>query len=83
MELELEYDLNSVLRPADNPGIRKKIVEMELVEEEGGGSGFGFTLRGGAYGPDPTKNRPLTVTAIRTGGAAHRYGLGFKGFCNQ
>lgn len=41
--------------------------------EDGAGGGlFGFTLRGGAYGPDRAKNRPLTVMAIRPGGAAHR-----------
>lgn len=34
---------------------------------------YGITIRGGAYGPDSTKNRPITITSIRTGGPAHRF----------
>lgn len=79
VELELEYDLNSadlILRRDELPlkGNGRKIAEIELREEGEPGEGlFGMTLRGGAYGPDPEKNRPLTVTGIRTGGAAHRW----------
>lgn len=40
------------------------------LEKEGGS--FGITLRGGAYGPDSTKSRPITVTCIRQGGPADR-----------
>lgn len=46
---------------------RAKVVDIILDKE---GESFGFTMRGGAYGPDPTKSRPLTITAIRQGGPA-------------
>ena len=42
------------------------------LEKEGGS--FGFTMRGGAYGPDANKSRPITVTAIRPGAPADREG---------
>lgn len=41
------------------------------LEKEGGS--FGFTLRGGAFGPDLAKSRPLTITSIRPGGPADRF----------
>jgi hypothetical protein len=79
VELELGYNLNGpeMGAQANGRGIEQKTTEIELREEEEEGEGstmFGMTLRGGAYGPDAQKSRPLTVTAIRVGGAAHREG---------
>jgi hypothetical protein len=79
VELELGYNLNGpeMGAQANGRGIEQKTTEIELKEEEEEGEGstmFGMTLRGGAYGPDAQKSRPLTVTAIRVGGAAHREG---------
>jgi hypothetical protein len=78
LDLELEYDLNGPeLAPpagARRPGIAQRMVDIELRDQlDTGNSGeeeatenlFGFTLRGGAFGPDPVKSRPLTVTSIR------------------
>uniref|UniRef100_A0A914GU04 PDZ domain-containing protein n=1 Tax=Globodera rostochiensis TaxID=31243 RepID=A0A914GU04_GLORO len=74
VELELEYDLNSggLASSQYNAGIRKKTADIELVDGESAEGTFGMTVRGGAFGPDPAKSRPLTVTSIRVGGAAHR-----------
>ena len=78
VRLELEYDLNGPeLAPRNTqPGIARRIADIELREDGTGDEEgiFGFTLRGGAFGPDSGKSRPLTVTAIRPGGAAHREG---------
>ena len=72
--LALEYSLSDshFARPA---GTRPKSTDLTLRRGEGEEeAGFGFTLRGGSYGPDPAKNRPLTLTNIRPGGPADREG---------
>ncbi|TMS39284.1 hypothetical protein L596_005833 [Steinernema carpocapsae] len=70
VQLEIEYDLNDgcFSRPQNT---MNKCTDIAL-EKEGGS--FGLTLRGGAFGPDHTKSRPITVTNIRVGGPAHREG---------
>ncbi|KAK0399663.1 hypothetical protein QR680_003151 [Steinernema hermaphroditum] len=70
VQLEIEYDLNDgcFSRPQNT---MNKCTDITL-EKEGGS--FGLTLRGGAFGPDHTKSRPITVTNIRVGGPAHREG---------
>ncbi|KAI1707599.1 PDZ domain (Also known as DHR or GLGF) domain-containing protein [Ditylenchus destructor] len=81
--LEVEYDLNgpSFHRPPPATTLQRCaeiVLEEDAPETNGQNSTeqglFGVTLRGGAYGPDPTKSRPLTVTAIRMGSSAHREG---------
>lgn len=78
VQLELEYNLNGPeLAPRSRqPGIGRQLADIELREDGTGEEEglFGFTLRGGAFGPDSAKSRPLTVMAIRPGGAAHREG---------
>lgn len=74
MTLALEYALDDG-KFGRAGGTRGKGAEVRIRrgEEERDG-GFGFTIRGGSYGPDPAKNRPLTVTHIRPGGPADREG---------
>uniref|UniRef100_A0A7E4UN49 Glutamate receptor-interacting protein 1 n=1 Tax=Panagrellus redivivus TaxID=6233 RepID=A0A7E4UN49_PANRE len=70
VKLEIEYSLNDpvFMKPKNT---MSKCAEIILEKETGG---FGFTIRGGSYGPDIEKCRPITVTAIRPGGPAHREG---------
>uniref|UniRef100_A0A914UIQ8 PDZ domain-containing protein n=1 Tax=Plectus sambesii TaxID=2011161 RepID=A0A914UIQ8_9BILA len=70
IRLAIEYDLNdaSFQRPVNT---MNKCTDMTLEKESGS---FGFTLRGGAFGPDLAKSRPITVTSIRPGGPADREG---------
>lgn len=49
--------------------VRCKTTDISIDKE---GGSFGFTIRGGSWGPDITKSRPITITAIRTGGPADR-----------
>ena len=49
----------------------QKTTDIILENQE---NSLGFTLRGGSYGPDPRKSRPITVTNVRAGGAADREG---------
>jgi len=88
LQMEVEYDLNGPYFQRPLPGdigIVQKSTEIILEKDYdalavGGGGGqqspslFGMTVRGGAYGPDARKSRPITVTAIRAGGPAHREG---------
>uniref|UniRef100_A0A915I855 PDZ domain-containing protein n=1 Tax=Romanomermis culicivorax TaxID=13658 RepID=A0A915I855_ROMCU len=48
-----------------------KSTDVYLSKESGS---FGFTIRGGSYGPYSEKSRPLTVTHVRPGGPADREG---------
>ena len=68
VKLEVEYSLEHPVffKPKNT---MSKCTEIALEKETGG---FGFTIRGGSYGPDTEKCRPITVTAIRPGGPAHR-----------
>ena len=45
---------------------------LEVVLDASDDDSYGFTVRGGAATHDPALTRPLTVTQIRPGGAAHR-----------
>ncbi|KAL3121821.1 hypothetical protein niasHT_002049 [Heterodera trifolii] len=76
LELEYELDKDATESSRNEAALQRKTVELELVDEKSadGWGNFGLTVRGGAYGPDPTKSRPLIVTSIRAGGAAHREG---------
>jgi hypothetical protein len=79
VQLEVEYDLNGpLLQKQNTSAIRRKCTEIVLERDNGpfraDGDLLGLTLRGGAYGPDPSKSRPITVTAIRLGSSAHREG---------
>ena len=69
VKLEVEYSLDHPVffKPKNT---MSKCTEIILEKETGG---FGFTIRGGSYGPDTEKCRPITVTAIRPGGPAHRF----------
>uniref|UniRef100_A0A915BP83 PDZ domain-containing protein n=1 Tax=Parascaris univalens TaxID=6257 RepID=A0A915BP83_PARUN len=70
VQLRVEYDLNN--RCFNRPQhTMSKCTDIVLEKERGS---FGLTLRGGAYGPDRSKSRPITVTNIRIGGPAHREG---------
>uniref|UniRef100_A0AC35U8D4 Glutamate receptor-interacting protein 2 n=1 Tax=Rhabditophanes sp. KR3021 TaxID=114890 RepID=A0AC35U8D4_9BILA len=70
VNLELEYDLNDKCFDRNLQNMNK-CTDIVLDKESGS---FGLTLRGGAYGPDESKNRPITVTNIRPGSPAHRTG---------
>ncbi|VDM98300.1 unnamed protein product, partial [Onchocerca ochengi] len=48
---------------------RLAYADIRLIKEN---NRIGLTLRGGAYGPDRKKSRPLTIMNIRTGSPAHR-----------
>lgn len=49
---------------------RLACAEIALIKED---DRIGVTLRGGAYGPDLEKSRPLTIMNIRVGSPAYRY----------
>uniref|UniRef100_A0A0N4VH75 PDZ domain-containing protein n=1 Tax=Enterobius vermicularis TaxID=51028 RepID=A0A0N4VH75_ENTVE len=70
VSLRVEYDLNQpyFLWP---PNSMRKCTDITLERDQ---DGFGLTLRGGAYGPDKNKSRPITITNIRIGGPAHKEG---------
>ncbi|VDM24719.1 unnamed protein product [Toxocara canis] len=70
VHLQVEYDLNDKCFTRSQ-NTMSKCTDIVLEKERGS---FGLTLRGGAYGPDRSKSRPITVTNIRTGGPAHREG---------
>lgn len=85
--LQIEYDLKSDYFRQPNSTSWQKCAEICLENDFdavtsayfnqeksiASSSGlYGITIRGGAYGPDAAKNRPITITSIRTGGAAHR-----------
>uniref|UniRef100_A0A915MAZ6 PDZ domain-containing protein n=1 Tax=Meloidogyne javanica TaxID=6303 RepID=A0A915MAZ6_MELJA len=58
-------------------GIITKTTEIELRDQmspDGDFGLFGIVIRGGAFGPDLNKNKPITITSIRVGGPAHRDG---------
>uniref|UniRef100_A0A9J2PAL5 PDZ domain-containing protein n=1 Tax=Ascaris lumbricoides TaxID=6252 RepID=A0A9J2PAL5_ASCLU len=70
VQLQVEYDLNNRCFTRSQHTM-SKCTDIVLEKERGS---FGLTLRGGAYGPDRSKSRPITITNIRTGGPAHREG---------
>lgn len=81
LELKLEYDLNEQQREElllnRKEGIITKTTEIELRDQmspDGDFGLFGIVIRGGAFGPDLNKNKPITITSIRVGGPAHRDG---------
>ncbi|VDK84231.1 unnamed protein product [Litomosoides sigmodontis] len=66
--LQVEYNLNDndFKQPSNT---RLAYADIRLMKEN---NRVGITLRGGAYGPDQNKSRPLTIMNIRTGSPAHR-----------
>ncbi|CEF71258.1 Glutamate receptor-interacting protein 1 [Strongyloides ratti] len=68
--LEISYDLNDPIFER-NPNALNKCTEISLTKES---NSFGLTLRGGSYGPDPKKARPITIVAVRPGSSAHIHG---------
>uniref|UniRef100_A0A158R522 PDZ domain-containing protein n=1 Tax=Syphacia muris TaxID=451379 RepID=A0A158R522_9BILA len=68
--LRVEYDLNQSYFQWP-PNTMRKCTEIVLERDQ---DGFGLTLRGGAYGPDKNKSRPITITNIRIDGPAHKEG---------
>ncbi|KAL3983106.1 PDZ domain (Also known as DHR or GLGF) family protein [Acanthocheilonema viteae] len=66
--LQVEYNLNDndFKQPSNT---RLASADIRLMKEN---NRVGVTLRGGAYGPDRKKSRPLTIMNIRTGSPAHR-----------
>uniref|UniRef100_A0AC34GTJ6 PDZ domain-containing protein n=1 Tax=Panagrolaimus sp. ES5 TaxID=591445 RepID=A0AC34GTJ6_9BILA len=70
VKLEVEYNLNDPVFNKPKNAMHR-CAEIILEKETGG---FGFTIRGGSYGPDHRKSRAVTITAIRPGGPAHREG---------
>uniref|UniRef100_A0A0N5A3W8 Glutamate receptor-interacting protein 1 n=1 Tax=Parastrongyloides trichosuri TaxID=131310 RepID=A0A0N5A3W8_PARTI len=65
--LEVSYDLNDPIFER-NPNALNKCTEISLSKES---NSFGLTLRGGSYGPDPKKARPITIVGVRPGSSAH------------
>uniref|UniRef100_A0A0N5B2W9 Glutamate receptor-interacting protein 1 n=1 Tax=Strongyloides papillosus TaxID=174720 RepID=A0A0N5B2W9_STREA len=68
--LEVSYDLNDPIFER-NPNAINKCTEITLSKES---NSFGLTLRGGSYGPDPKKARPITIVGVRPGSSAHIHG---------
>uniref|UniRef100_A0AAF5I343 PDZ domain-containing protein n=1 Tax=Strongyloides stercoralis TaxID=6248 RepID=A0AAF5I343_STRER len=68
--LEVAYDLNDPIFER-NPNAFNKCTEISLSKES---NSFGLTLRGGSYGPDPKKARPITIVSVRPGSSAHIHG---------
>uniref|UniRef100_A0A1I7VI32 PDZ domain-containing protein n=1 Tax=Loa loa TaxID=7209 RepID=A0A1I7VI32_LOALO len=66
--LQVEYNLddNDFKQPTNT---RLAYADIRLMKEN---NRIGVTLRGGAYGPDRMKSRPLTIMNIRTGSPAYR-----------
>ncbi|CAG9540223.1 unnamed protein product, partial [Cercopithifilaria johnstoni] len=66
--LQVEYNLDDkdFKQPSNT---RLAYADIRLMKEN---NRIGVTLRGGAYGPDRKKSRPLTIMNIRTGSPAHR-----------
>ncbi|VDN02847.1 unnamed protein product [Thelazia callipaeda] len=68
VHLQVEYDINdeNFKQPSNT---RSACADIALMKEN---NRIGVTLRGGAYGPDQEKSRPITIMNIRTGSPAHR-----------
>ncbi|KAK6111483.1 PDZ domain (Also known as DHR or GLGF) family protein [Brugia pahangi] len=66
--LQVEYNLddNDFKQPTNT---RLAYADIRLIKEN---NRIGITLRGGAYGPDREKSRPLTIMNIRTGSPAYQ-----------
>uniref|UniRef100_A0A915Q738 PDZ domain-containing protein n=1 Tax=Setaria digitata TaxID=48799 RepID=A0A915Q738_9BILA len=68
--LQVEYSLDDNVEDFKQPSnTRLAYADIRLIKEN---NRIGVTLRGGSYGPDHKKSRPLTIMNIRTGSPAHR-----------